>query len=286
MKILMTGGTGLIGSRFKELTNLSEVLAPGSVEFDITDKEAVESFINKTKPDILINFASLANTEEAENNHALAGRLNVDAAANLVESCIGRKIKFVQISTDFVFDGNRGNYQEDADTKAINYYGQTKLEAEKIIQNFLTDWLIVRTSYPYRASFAKKNDCVRWMLPKLKQGEKINLVYDQCITPTFVDDFSYALDLLLTKNACGVYHAAGNECLSFWDMGHIVCRVFGFDKSLINKTSYEDFYKSSKRAAKAPQRSCLNTDKLKRDFGFSLSDFENGLKNIKMQEET
>lgn len=281
--IILTGGAGLIGSRILELNKDSPLISPSVGELDITKPKAVENFFRKYKPKVLIHLAALTDTEKAENDHDLAELINITGTQNLVTASEKTKTKVVFFSTDYIFDGKGGNYSEIDPPNPLNYYGQTKLEAEKIVQKMKAPWLIIRTAYPYRAVYADKSDCVRWMLPKLSRGESVNLVRDQRITPTFVDDLVQVLLTLLKREATGIYHVAGSHCLSFWEMGEAICEVWDFDKDLIKSISLEEFRKISGKEVVSPQKSCLDTRKLKREFGLELSNFKSGLIKLKAQ---
>lgn len=281
--ILLTGGVGLIGSRILELNRDFHISAPSKEELDITEPRSVEDCFRKYKPEVLIHLAALTDTEKAESNRPLAKLINVTGTQNLVNMAEKSQTRVIFFSTDYISDGQKDNYSEQDPPKPLNYYGQTKLEGEKFVQKMKAPWLIIRTSYPYRAKYSDKSDCVRWMLPKLSKGESVNLVRDQKITPTFVDDLAQVLFVLLNKQISGVYHVAGSQCLSFWEMGQVICEVWGFDKSLIKSISLEEFRKISGKKVVSPRNSCLVSSKLKREFGLELSDFKSGLIKLKAQ---
>lgn len=285
MRLLITGGQGLIGSRFVELNPSSDFRAPLREDWDITDKAQLLSYLADYKPDTILHLAAYTDTAKAETERELAHDLNVNSVKYLIEYCLKQKCYLVFLSSDFTFSGDTGNYGEDDLQEPKTYYGETKLEAERLIKSSAIDYLIIRTSYPYRADYELKTDSVRWMIPKLSKGEKLHLVKDQFVTPTFVDDLVVNLHILMSKKAKGVYHLAGSSCISFLQLGKTVCKVFGFDHSLLIPTSLEEFKKMSGRTLSIPQKSCLNCNKVREEYGIFLSDIQTGLESMKRQME-
>ncbi|OGY29508.1 MAG: hypothetical protein A3F33_02685 [Candidatus Woykebacteria bacterium RIFCSPHIGHO2_12_FULL_43_10] len=283
MKILLTGGSGLIGTRILETNKGHQFATPDLPDFDITDKDLVARTFQDYQPDIVFHLAAYTNTQAAQSSPDKSHAINVVGTSNVLEACqkVGSRVLF--FSTDFVFDGEKGSYTEEDGPNPIGEYAKHKKEAENLVSQSGLDYLIIRTAYPYRAVYELKSDCVRWMLPKLASKEKLTLVDDQYLTPTFVDELVSSVYLLVDKKAEGIYHVTGSECLSFLDMGKIVCEVWGFDKSLISGISLEEFNAKMDRVNVNPKNSCLSTDKLKKDFGLVLSDFRTGVSLMKKQ---
>src|SRR3989344_9155773 len=162
MKILGTGLTGLVGSRIVELLSDSYEFENISrnTGVDITDKEKIIEKIKSSDAAIVLHLAAKTDVDGCEKDKALgeigdAWKINVEGTRNVADACRESRKKLIYVSTDFVFDGTREAYAEDDTPNPINWYGKTKYEGEKIVQNLLTPWLIVRIAYPYRASFAK-----------------------------------------------------------------------------------------------------------------------------------
>lgn len=303
MKILGTGLTGLVGSRIVELLkdyefeNLSS-----SFGVDITNRDQVFEKIISSKAPILLHLAGKTNVDECEkdkdkdtkilgykdiekqeeefNKAKTAWGVNVVGTKNVVDACEKSKKKIIFFSTDFVFNGEKpigDGYSEEEQANPINWYGKTKLEAEKIVQTS-DDWLIIRIAYPYRANF-KKKDFVRSILEKLKNYKQVKAVNNQIFTPTFIDDIASCLDLLISNNAQGIFHAVGAESLTPFDTSISIADTFSLDKSLIEKINREVYFQNR---AERPFNLSIKNDKIKK-FGVKMKGFREGIEEVKRQ---
>ena len=218
MKILATGLTGLVGSRFQELLGSAYEFDHINLEngINILDKNAVSSVITSSQSSIILHMAAKAtvdgcetdkkrdkeildfqNIEDRQNawvKEQTAWAVNVYGTQNIVDACKKANKKIVYISTDFVFDGTKRAYSEEELPNPLNWYAKTKYEGEKLIQNSGLDYIIARIAYPYRAIF-ERNDFVRGVIAKLQKSEKLNMVTDHIMVPTFIDDIANALDI-------------------------------------------------------------------------------------------
>lgn len=286
MKILGTGLSGLVGSRIIELLsddyefeNLSR-----SSGVDITDKKVINQAINKSDASLVIHFAAKTDVDGCEKDKVLgengdAWKINVLGTKNIAEACQNLKKKLIYISTDFVFDGKKDNgYTEEDSPNPQNWYGQTKYEGEKIVQNLPTPWVIVRLSYPYRSQFSKI-DFFRAMLGRLKRGEKLSVVKDHIFTPTFIDDVAFAINKLIKKEVLGIYHVVGSQFLTPFDAAILIAKIFNLNQSLISKTTREEYFKNR---ATRPLYLGIKNDKIEK-LGVEMKTFEEGLKEIKKQ---
>lgn len=257
MNILITGSTGLIGTRIIELLGEKYTFIPLlQSEIDITDKVSVESRLLTVDFDLLLHLAAYTNVDGAEKERELCHKINVDGTRHLFEMCEKKKAKMIHISTDFVFDGKlvdpslgevpegrKGfipTFTEDSQPNPISYYGQTKYEAEQIVKGHA---MIVRLSYPYRKEFEGKRDFVRTVKYLLEQGKPLAMVTDSLITPTFIDDMVYGLDYLFTHYSPEVFHLVGADSMSPYDAGKIIAKAFGLDEELILPTTYAEYFK-------------------------------------------
>lgn len=286
MKIAATGITGLVGSRVKELLgNKYEFQSIGlSGGLDITDKDSVDDKVSSIDAKIVINFAAKADVDGSESEKALgkeseAWKINVKGAENLAQACHSYSKKFIHISTDFVFDGNKDFYTEqDIPTSASGWYGQTKLEGEKAVKESGANYVIARIAYPYRSDFHKK-DFVRAMMGRLKEGLPIKGVVDHEMTPTFVDDIAFGIDSLIENDAEGIYHIVGNDYITPHDAAMAICEIFDLDSSLISETNRDEYFAGK---AKRPFRLRLKNDKIQR-LGVKMKTFHEGLIALKEQ---
>lgn len=303
MKLLVIGGSGLLGYKLakksseKYETFLTYNFRPVNLEgctalkLDKCDREAVFELLEKIRPDVVIDTAALHNVDYCETHPEEAWKVNVEGTRNVAEACkrIGAKIIF--ISTDYVFDGEKGCYTEEDAPNPLSYYAKTKLEAEKIIQSLGIRYVIARPSVIYgwnpnevlglKSSSGKSVNFVVWALQKLERGEEIKAVTDQYNCPTLADNLAEALLIMAASEKQGIYHTAGKECVNRYQFTLKVAEVFNLDKSLIKPVTSEIF----KQIAKRPKKCCLDVSKAERDFGIKFLTVEEGLKLMKFQRE-
>lgn len=302
MKILGTGLTGLVGSRFVELFESVYEFEFINLEngVNILDKESVFNAISSSKAPVLIHMAAKTNVdgceldkqrdkeildfkdqtqkEEAWVREQTAWAINVFGTQNVVEACQKTNKKIIYVSTDFVFNGQKKFYSEKDLPDPLNWYAKTKYEAEKLIQDSSLDYIIVRLAYPYRAFF-ERNDFVRGLISKLEKREKIEMITDHVMVPTFIDDIGNALDVLIQKEENGIFHVVGSQSVTPYEAALKVAKEFDLDNSLIEKTTRRKYFVN-----RAPRPFCLNlkNDKIGK-LGIEMSTFDKGLKEIKNQ---
>lgn len=275
LKVAITGSTGLIGSRIIELLqNDFEFIPLTEGEIDITKKDSVWNALEDLDFDILFHLAAYTNVDGAENEKEKAWAVNVSGTKNIFEVVTQRKKKMIYVSTDFVFDGKNRPYYEESIPNPISYYAKTKYEGEKIVKK---QAMIVRFSYPYRKIFEPKKDFVRSIKSQLKQEKSLVMVTDSSITPTFIDDITFAMKYLFKNFSPEIYHIVGADSLSPFEAGKIIAKTFRLDESLIQPTTYEEYFKHK---AKRPQWSKI---KSKKNNFYKMKTFEEGLKMIKNQ---
>ncbi|MBI4999596.1 NAD(P)-dependent oxidoreductase, partial [Candidatus Gottesmanbacteria bacterium] len=233
---------------------------------------------------VILHLAAKTDVDGCEKDKLLgkngdAWRINVEGTKNIVEGAKKSGKNIIYISTDFVFDGTKEFYNENDEPNPINWYGATKYEGEKVVKDSGIPYLICRLAFPYRANFEKKKDFVRGILARLKNGEKIAMVTDEIITPTFIDDIAYALDVLIKNDARGTYHLVGSSSHTPFEIAHLIAKIFGLDESLISSTTKETYFANR---APRPFSLVLKNDKLKK-LGIKMSTFEEGLKKAKSQ---
>lgn len=310
MKIAVTGTTGLIGSRFKSLLankyDIFEVNTSSGI--DIRKRNQLLEGLDEASPDLIINFAAKTNvdaceedrekdTEKLKNLGILNnGKINIDkvksdyfedddtafaintmSVKNLADYAKDKGIKFIYISTDFVFQGDREYYNEDDEPNPIDWYGMTKFFGEEIVRNRLSNFMIVRTAFPYGFYNEKKSDFIWKLFDLIKKNNELSLVEDQIITPTFIDDIVFGLGFLIDKNYNGVIHLAGDDFHSPYEIGKLISKVFLNKEQEFKKIKRDDLYKSR---AKRPFKVRIKNDKLEK-LGFETKTLKEGLKIIK-----
>lgn len=281
-KILGTGLTGLVGSRIVSLLSDFEFTSISRASgVDITDYNSLERAIIQFDGDFVLHMAAKADVDGCEADKALgesgdAWKINVLGTQNIANLCKKYSKKLIYISTDFVFDGEKpvGEfYTEDDVPRAINWYGQTKLDGEKKVQESGADFVILRIAYPYGVSSAEKKDFVRIIGARLKEGKEIRGVTDHIMCPTFIDDIAQGLRACIEKKAQGIYHLVGGTALSPYEAALLIAKKVGADSSLVSTTTREEYFKDK---AKRPLNLYLNNGKIK-TLGISLKSFEEGL---------
>jgi len=267
-RVLVTGGTGLLGSNlllgWQQSFKLSSVQLLGrtllpverQANFDLSDREKTLSFIQALKPDAVVHTAALVNVDYCEAHRDEAYRVNAIASENVAEACESIGSKTVFISTDSVFDGEKGNYSEEDRPNPVNAYAQSKLQGEKLVLERNPDAMVVRTCI-YGWNSQEKKSLSEWIYHGLKEGEKLNLFNDVFFSPILVNDLGDALAELIEKDFSGTINIAGTERLSKLEFGKMIAGVFGFGKENIREASVED----SGLAAKRPKDASLNVEK-------------------------
>ncbi len=287
MKALVLGGSGLVGSRFLELkSGVSELVSPSHQDFDLLDFEKYSEVIKQINPEVIVNFAAFTNVDKAEeekdDTEGVVYKLNVLVPKKL--SVISRElgIRFIHLSTDYVFDGMKSNspYIEEDLTNPLSWYAKTKDLGEKEICEVGVNYAIVRIEMPFSVKFDKKKDIARTFLGLLKEGNEIIAINDQKITPTFVDYGVEAISLLFGQNTEGIFHIASTNHTSPYEFAKIIAREFNLSEDLIKPISFEKF--SNTRPAKRPRDSWLCVEKFEKQFGRNiLKTIEESIKEFK-----
>lgn len=275
IRIAATGLDGLVGSRVNELLEKDFDFIPLSqTQMDISKKDQVNAMLKQTPFDMFLHLAAYTNVDGAEREKQTVWDINVTGTTNVFEAVTSQNKPFIYISTDFVFDGRMPPFFEDSTPNPISYYGQTKYEGEKIVQDKA---MIVRLSYPYRTHFENKTDIVRSIINALKEKKHLKGVIDQIMTFTFIDDIVYALKHLFKHFAPEIFHIVGGDNLTAYDAILAICDIFGFDKSLVGKTTYQAFYHNK---TQRPKKGII---KSKKNNFYQMKTFEEGLKIMKKQ---
>jgi len=303
MKILITGSNGLLGQKLVYLlrdkvevqliatsrgeNRIRERTGYEYYSIDITEKEQVEKAIGKFQPDVIINTAAMTNVDECEIKKEECRKQNVTAVQNLVD-CISQhqtknekqKTHLIQLSTDFIFDGENGPYKEDDKPNPLSYYALSKYEAEKIIQSSKIKWAIARTIIVYGVSdFMSRSNIVLWAKSALEKGQPLNIVNDQWRMPTLAEDLAEGCWLIAQKGATGIYNLSGKDFMSIIELVNRVADFYGYDKSIISPVSSSTLNQTAKR----PPKTGFILDKSIRELGYAPHSFEEGLKIVDEQ---
>lgn len=233
-----------------------EVVALTRSQVDITDVAAVARLIEDLAPDVVLNAAAYTDVDASESNRDLATLINEKAPALVAKICRDRDVRFVQVSTDYVFDGSSVRpYTEIDQTDPINFYGKSKLRGEQAVLTMHPDAWVVRTSWLYAPGFRNFPFAI---LNRLKLGESFGVVNDQIGTPTAARDFALGLlDLVNLDAPGGVYHLVSQGQASWFEFAREIAISCGFDPDLIQASASAD----SPRPAQRPRYSVLSTQK-------------------------
>ncbi len=288
--IFATGATGLIGSRFVELYgDKYEVFNMDlTTGVDITDIESLRKFISShPEAKSLIHLAAFTDTNkafaESGNEEGICYKVNVTGTKNIVDLCQEFGIHLLHVSTDFVFDGTKETpYTEEDETSAIEWYGETKAMAEKVVIESKISRTIIRLSYPYRANFELKPDLIKKIRSGLETGKLYPQFTDTIITPTLIDDIAAAFDKILELKPQGIYHTVGSTSLSPYELAKKVAVAYGFDASVVKEGSLTEYLKTAARPF--ARKVAMSNQKASDEFGLHFATIEEGLEIIKKQQ--
>lgn len=298
-KLLIIGSTGLVGSKVASLAAkhgfeayntryTRKTLLSDSAELDITDRRATLELIEKIRPRVIVNTAAVTNVDYCETHREETQRVNADGVKNLAEAARKSQSRLIQVSTDYVFDGASGHYAEDDTPSPLQYYGQTKLQAEKMVSE-LPSFAIARPSVIYgwaplhstgESGSAKPMNFAMFVLDKLKNRETVKAIRDQYASPTFADNLGEALLTLAKGRQNGIFHTAGRSCLSRYEFAIKLAELFGYSIRQVEPVYSSEF----KQLAKRPKNSCLRVNKAERSLGVTFLTAEQGIKEMKKQE--
>jgi dTDP-4-dehydrorhamnose reductase len=284
--VLVTGLSGMVGSRFQELypdryrfENLD--LSAG---IDITQAGQIDPLIGSSKASAVLHLAAYTNVsaayEEAGDQAGACYQVNVVGTENIAKACKKYGKYLIHISTDFVFDGAKEEPYTEADPPhPIEWYGQTKFLAEQAVQESLDDWLILRLAYPYQAHPVRP-DFVKNLIEKLTAGTLPPAFTDHTITPTFADDIAAVFDYCLKKRPTGIYHLVGSSWHTDYEIAGIVKKTFNLPGS-VQAGQLQDYLKTIRRPYQKTMK--VSNSKLQAEFGLKLRTFTEGLQSIKNQ---
>ena len=292
-RILICGANGLLGQRLSLMLSTQndyEVLNT-SVErsyvydnklfdynqLDVTNRSDVKSLVSSFQPDVILNAAAATNVDWCESNREEAWKINVTAVENLTEASRKVNAKLIHVSTDYVFDGKNGPYDETAKPNPLGYYGKTKLASENAIRSAAIQHIIIRTMVLYGSGIGVKANFVLWIVNSLKAGKQITVVDDQLGNPTFVGDLAMAMIKSFELNREGIFHVGGGDQLSRYDFAIQTAELFNLDASLIRRIKTQDLNQTSPR----PMISGFITLKAETQLGMRFLTVKEGLTLLK-----
>lgn len=244
-KILLFGGSGMLGTRIKELMNSNyDLSAPTRKIVDLASKEAIQSFIENFKPDVIVYAAGVTSQVLAEKRKKLARQLNVISPGWVAKTAGKSSIPVIYFSTDAVFPCNNSNqaYKEHDRVKPINYYGFTKALGEENVLSEGRINVVIRISSLYSCNFEKKIDFVRKQINSFSKEKEVFGIEDQMFTPTFVDCAVKSLKKIIDLKLSGIFHISSKDFISNYKFTELIAEEFGYSKKLIRKIKFEDYF--------------------------------------------
>lgn len=296
MNILVTGANGQLGNEMRIIskhsddnyifTDVNQVEGVETTYLDITDMASIRKVVSDNHVNVIVNCAAWTNVDACETDDrlaALAEKLNADAPENLAKAIKEVNGLFVQISTDYVFGKEPYNTpcREDQKGTPTGVYGTTKLHGEQKIMASDVKYVIIRTAWLY--SEFGKNFC-KTMLNLTATKSEVNVVFDQCGTPTYAYDLAKAIEIIIEdykKEASlpqysntGIYHFSNEGVCSWFDFTKMIAEYSGHNKCEI-KPCYSVDYPSP---VKRPAYSVLDKSKIKHTFGVRVPYWTDSLK--------
>lgn len=287
MKILITGASGLLGINLafeaaREHTVIGVVNEnPFGTDafyvrqFDLLAPNAISYLLEETQPDWIIHCAALANVDECEKNPDLAYLTNAVLPGELARKVSGLGIPMVYISTDAVFDGEKGDYTEEDEPNPLSVYARTKLIGEQAVADAYPEAIIARVNL-FGWSKTGERSLVEFFFYNLQNKKEVNGFTDVFFCPMLVNDLAGVLIDVLEEELSGLFHVVGSVCASKYDFGVAVAEKFGLDAELITPISVKA---GGLSAARSPNLT-LRNDKLVRVLGYPLPNYETGLSRL------
>jgi dTDP-4-dehydrorhamnose reductase len=275
MKILITGCNGQLGNEMQllEKDNPQHTYFNTDVaELDITDQNAIETFVNDHGIDGIVNCAAYTAVDKAEDHEALCTKLNAEAPAYLADAIGRRGGWMIQISTDYVFDGTQHTpYTEDADTCPNSVYGKTKLVGELNVQKLCEQSMIIRTAWLY-STFG--NNFVKTMIRLGQEKTELGVIFDQIGTPTYARDLAVAIFAAINQGVVpGVYHFSNEGVISWYDFTKAIHRIAGITTCHVRPLHTSEYPTPANR----PHYSVLDKTKIKQTYNLEVPYWEESL---------
>lgn len=280
--IAVIGATGLVGGALVKTWQAAGVRVVGTgrspgresglASLDIVDEAAVSRFMKETRPSVVALPASNPHVDYCEQHPSETRRVNVEGCLHVIRACRESGARLVYFSSDYVFDGEKGDYLETDAPHPLNEYGRQKLEVEKHCQTYDARDLIVRTTGVYGLHREPKNFVLQ-VLSRLSAGQAMKVANDVRYNPTYAENLAMVVAELVEKGCGGIYHMVGADRILRVDFARLAADIFGLDGSLIIGVSSREFSAPAPR----PRESSLNTGKVRAAVATPLCGAREGL---------
>lgn len=297
-KILVTGSNGLLGQKIiyklkknegielmavnRGANKINDKTGYRYTSLDITDQMQVNELISSFRPDAMIHSAAMTNVDACELKKDECWKTNVDAVQYLIEAIkkLNNNCHLIHLSTDFIFDGQKGNYKEEDEPAPLSYYAKSKAESENIVMQSGLRWSIVRTILIYGViDDRSRSNIVLWVKNSLEQGNEIKVINDQFRSPTLAEDLAEGCIAIAQKGAEGIFHISGEEYFSIDQIVKKIISFFNLDKTKVTYVTSEEL----KQPARRPPKTGFDITKAKRVLGYEPHTFDEGLRIIQQQ---
>lgn len=286
-RFLVTGASGLLGLNFSlQAANQHELVAVVNrhglkgvpfpvVSADLIQPGMVERVLEVTQPEVMVNCAAVAILDTCEAQPELAYQVNAALPGTLAAAALRLGVRMVHISTDAVFDGVRGCYDEDDAPNPVNHYGKTKLAGERNVLEANPDALVARVNF-YGWSLHGKRSLAEWFFYQLAAGQPVKGFTDVFFCPLEVTHLAEILLRMVELRLSGLYHVVSPECLNKYDFGVRIAHEFGFDEALLLPGSWQEGGLKAHRSANLQ----LKVDRLTQALGKMPPDQMAGLRRF------
>ncbi len=287
-RILISGASGLLGSNLavvaatehqaQGIYHQHPVQIPGveMVGADLADREQASRVIAAYAPDWVVHCAAASEVDRCELDPAWAWRLNLEMAKNVAEAAHEAGARLAHVSTDAVFDGERGDYRESDEPRPIMIYGVSKLAGEQAVAQAHPEALILRINL-FGWGPGPKRSLAEWFLERLEAGDSCPGFTDVYFSPLLAQQLARAILDLLAVGASGLFHLPGRTCLSKYEFGVQLAQQFELDPARIRPMVVGE----AKLTAARPRRLCLNGEKVEGLLGRPLPELESGLRELR-----
>lgn len=295
MKILITGGTGLLGKAVIEnrksgypiiatYTGSYEMIDSDCVSYsklDIRDEKGHNAIFEKFRPEVVIHAVSVGSPDYAERNKETSSSIDLSGTTNIISLCKKFNARLIYISSNAIYDGERAPYAESDSGEPINYYGQLKLRAEEIVRKSKVRFAIIRPilMYGWNNPLERENIVVS-ALKKLRKGQTVSFYEDVFCNPLLAQFCAEAIWRIIQHNIYDVFNIAGRDTVSIYQFVSMAAEVFGFDPGLV-KPVQQGFFKD---LARRPKDTSYKTVKMENILKMKPLSIEEGLKIMKASE--
>ena len=291
--ILITGSNGLLGQKLvKHLTKNNipfiatskgknrnpDCMDASYSTMDICSVEDIKSVFDRFIPTHVIHTAAMTNVDECEEFPFECEKLNVEATQLLFEAAQKIGAHFQLLSTDFVFDGLKGNYSETDTPNPLSVYARSKVSAENLVlTSSYPKFSIVRTIILYgKANNLSRSNIVCWAKEALSKGQPMTIIDDQFRAPTWADDLAWACIRICDLQKTGIYHIAGPETMSIYDLVLRIAKFYSFSTEFLTKTDSLSLNQKAKR----PPKTGFDLQKAQAELSYKPKTLEETLKDI------